>query len=177
MTFFGRRGGPVRLVLSVVAVGVLGLLLFVVTNLNQRLDNQQRANESTIAASEGIVAVNDRLTQRLGQLTELTHTAQAALDETSALAPLLTKLRVAIEPAAAMVATGTRGAETSNTQLVTMHAVLDQIRGRVLPLVESAAAFGDQGKELLTIVRGLVADLKASVAAARTINATLPLPG
>ncbi len=107
MIFFGRRGGPARMVLAIVAVGVLGLLTFVVFNLNTRLDNQQRANVTSIAASQDIVDVNDKVTGQLRQLTELTHTAQTALDATSALGPLLTKLDEAIAPAAAMLASST----------------------------------------------------------------------
>nr|BAA76343.1 orf9 [Rhodococcus sp. CIR2] len=109
MIFFGSRGGPARMVLAIVAVGVLGLLTFVVFNLNNRLDNQQRANVTSIAASQGIVDVNDKVTGQLRQLTELTHTAQTALDATAALGPLLIKLDEAIAPAAAMLASKHRG--------------------------------------------------------------------
>ncbi|ROZ52956.1 hypothetical protein EEB12_29505 [Rhodococcus sp. WS1] len=177
MIFFGRRGGPARMVLSIVAVGVLGLLAFVVFNLNTRLDNQQRANRTSITASQGIVDVNDRLTKQLQQLTELTHTAQTALDATSALGPLLTKLDEAITPAAGMLANSTDGAQFTNEQLTTIQGILDEVQNTVLPLVNSAQAFGDQGRQLLVIVRGLVGDLQGSVTAAQTINQMLPLPG
>jgi hypothetical protein len=177
MIFFGRQGGPARTVLAFVGVAVLGLLSFVIFNLNNRLDNQQAANEASIEASSAIVNVNDKLTERLQQLTDLTVTAQSALDETSALAPLLTKLQQAIAPAAAMVTSGTQGAQTSNAQLARMEAVLVQLKSKVLPLVESAGQFGGQGNQLLSIVRGLVGDLRGAVAAAKKINANLPLPG
>lgn len=177
MTFFGRRGGPARMVLSLVAVGVLGLLAFVVFNLNTRLDNQQRANTTTIDASQGIVEVNDKLTVQLQQLTNLTHTARTALDATSALGPLLTKLDEAITPAAAMLATSTSGAQMTNDQLTNIQSILGQVQNTVVPLVSSAQAFGDQGKQLLVTVQGLVTDLQVSVASAKTINQMLPLPG
>ncbi|MFC0454073.1 hypothetical protein [Rhodococcus jostii] len=177
MIFFGRRGGPARLVLSIVAVGVLGLLAFVVFNLNTRLDNQQRANETSISASQGIVDVNDRLTNQLHQLTELTRTAQTALDATSALGPLLTKLDEAITPVAQMLASSTDVAQLTNEQLANIQGILGEVQNTVLPLVSSAEAFGDQGRQLLAIVQGLVSDLQGSVAAAQTINQMLPLPG
>lgn len=177
MIFFGRQGGPARTVLAFVGVVVLSLLSFVIFNLNNRLDNQQAANEASIEASSAIVNVNDKLTDRLQQLTDLTVTAQSALDETSALAPLLTKLQQAIAPAAAMVTSGTQGAQTSNAQLARMEEVLVQLKSKVLPLVESAGQFGGQGNQLLSIVRGLVGDLRGAVAAAKKINANLPLPG
>ncbi|GAF48649.1 MULTISPECIES: hypothetical protein [Rhodococcus] len=177
MIFFGRRGGPSRMVLSIVAVGVLGLLAFVVFNLNTRLDNQQRANETSITASQGIVDVNDRLTGQLQQLTELTHTAQTALDATIALGPLLTALDEAITPAAQMLASSTDGAQLTNEQLTNIQGILGEVQNTVLPLVASAEAFGDQGRQLLAIVEGLVSDLHGSVAAAQTINQMLPLPG
>lgn len=174
MIFFGRRGGPARLVLSVVAVGVLSLLAFVVFNLNTRLDNQQKANETSITASQAIVDVNDRLTSQLQQLTELTHTA---LDATAALGPLLVKLDEAISPAAQMLATNTEVAQLTNQQLTNIQGILGEVQNTVLPLVESADAFGAQGRQLLAIVQGLVSDLQGSVAAAQTINQMLPLPG
>lgn len=177
MIFFGRPGGPARMVLSIVAVGVLGLLAFVVFNLNTRLDNQQRANETSITASQAIVDVNDRLTTRLLQLTELTHTAQTALDATSALGPLLVELDEAISPAAQMLASSTDGAQLTNQQLTNIQGILGEVQNTVLPLVDSARVFGDQGRQLLAVVQGLVSDLQGSVAAAQTINQMLPLPG
>ncbi|MGW5518140.1 hypothetical protein [Nocardia africana] len=165
------------MVLSIAAVCVLGLLAFVVFNLNTRLDNQQRANNTSIHASQSIVEVNDKLTNQLQQLTQLTHTARNALDATSTLGLLLTKLDAAIAPAAAMLATGTSGAQMSNNQLADIQSILGQVQNTVVPLVSSAQAFGDQGKQLLAIVQGLVADLQTSVASAKTINQMLPLPG
>ncbi|GCE44849.1 hypothetical protein Rhow_000475 [Rhodococcus wratislaviensis] len=177
MIFFGRRGGPARMVLAIVAVGVLGLLTFVVYNLNHRLDNQQQVNVTSIGVSQDIVDVNDKLTGQLQQLTELTHTAQTALDSAQALGPLLTKLDEAITPAAAMLAQGTSGAQMTNEQLQNIQSILGEVQNTVLPLVSSAEAFGAQGRDLLAIVQGLVSDLEGSVAAAQTINQMLPLPG
>lgn len=177
MTFFGRPGGPARTVLAFIGVGVLGLLSFVVFNLNHRLDNQQAANEQTLAASHDIVHVNDLLTNRLAELTALTHTAQSALDETQALAPLLTGLLNAIAPAAGTVSTATGGAVISNEKLAAMHQLLAGIKAKVVPLVASANAFGGQGRQLLVIVNGLVTDLQGAVAAAISINSSLPFPG
>ena len=56
-----------------------------------------------------------------------------------------------------------------STELLGDHLV--RFRRRLRP------AFGDQGKQLLSTVHGLVADLEGSVAAAKTINQMLPLPG
>ncbi|KLL95925.1 hypothetical protein SAMN04490240_0734 [Rhodococcus pyridinivorans] len=177
MTFFGRPGGPARMVLAIAAVGVLGLLTFVIFNLNTRLDNQQDVNLTSVAVSEDIVAVNDKLTGELQQLTELTNTARQALDATAALEPLLIRLDEAIGPAAHMLAQSTDGAQVTNEQLVTIQSILGEVQGTVLPLVESARAFGGQGTELLDIVQGLVADLRSSVESVHTINQMLPLPG
>lgn len=177
MIFFGRRGGPARLVLALSALGVLAVLSVIIFNLNTRLDNQQRANEASITASEDIVAINDTLTDQLAQLTELTVTAQSALDATAALGPLLTDLDTAISPAAAMLASSTDGAELTYDQLTTISEILGQIENTVVPLVASADQFGEQGRSLLTVVQGLVDDLQGSVAAAQTINQMLPLPG
>lgn len=177
MTFFGRRGGPARLVLAIVAVGVLVLLSFIIFTLNGRLDNQERANQTSIQASDRIVQVNDKVTTRLAELTELTHTAQTALDSTSALQPLLVKLGQAISPVAELLSADTTGAQITNAQLTTIQGILGQVEDTVVPLVSSAAKFGEQGKQLLNVVQGLVADLRSSVDSARTINNVLPLPG
>ncbi|MCZ4587567.1 hypothetical protein O4328_28430 [Rhodococcus opacus] len=177
MIFFGRRGGPARMVLSIVAVGVLSLFAFVIFNLNNRLDNQQQVNLTSISASEDIVAVNDKLTGELRQLTELTHTAHSALDATAALGPLLTRLDEAISPAAQMLSSNTAGAQMTNEQLVNIQGILGEVQNTVLPLVSSAQAFGDQGTQLLAVVQALVADLRSSVASVQTINQMLPLPG
>jgi len=165
------------MVLSISAVGVLGLLTFVIFNLNTRLDTQQDVNLTSVAVSEDIVAVNDKLTGELQQLTELTDTARQALDATAALEPLLIRLDEAIGPAAHMLAQSTGGAQVTNEQLVTIQSILGEVQGTVLPLVESARAFGGQGTELLDVVQGLVADLRSSVESVHTINQMLPLPG
>lgn len=177
MILFGRPAGPARMVLAVVAVGVLGLLSFVVFNLNNRLDNQQAANVTSIGASQGVVDINDSLTTQLAQLTSVTHTAQEALDATAALEPLLIQLDEAITPAAAMLSSSTDGAVVTNDQLNNIAGILDKVDQAVVPLVASAEAFGGQGGELLVIVQSLVADLAGSVDAAFTINQMLPLPG
>lgn len=165
------------MVLAIVAVGVLSLFAFVIFNLNNRLDNQQQVNLTSIAASEDIVAVNDTLTGELRQLTELTHTARGALDATSALEPLLIKLDEAIGPAAQMLSSSTSGAQMTNEQLTNIQTILGQVHDTVLPLVSSAQAFGEQGNQLLAVVQALVADLRSSVASVQTINQMLPLPG
>lgn len=174
--FFGRAHGPARMILAIAAVGVLGLLSFVVFNLNHRLDNQQRANLQTLAASKAIVEVNDKVTERLAQLTALTGTARQAVRQTQGLEPLLEQLKTAVQPAAAAVSTGSSGAQTSNRQLTTIQNVLNEVRDKVVPLVDSAGKFGDQGKQLVSIVQGLVSDLQGAVADAKTINQSLPLP-
>ncbi|MEB3371356.1 hypothetical protein [Saccharopolyspora mangrovi] len=173
--FFGPRHGPARMILSLIGVAVLGLLSFVVFNLNARLDAQERANQQSLAASRAIVEVNDKLTLRLAQLDKLADSVELAVDETESLTPLLIQLRDAIGPAAAAVSDGTAGAEQSNDKLATIKGVLEQVRGRVVPLVGSAEEFGDQGKQLVAILRGLVTDLEAAVAAAERINDSLPL--
>ncbi|WP_405163020.1 hypothetical protein OG203_43320 [Nocardia sp. NBC_01499] len=177
MIFFGRPGGPARLVLSIVAVGVLGVLIFVVTTLNTRLDHQQRVNQISVTASGSIVDVNDKLTSQLHQLTELTHTAQSALDATTALGPLLTRLHDAITPAARQLGSSADGARRTDAQLTDINGILGEVQNTIVPLVASAGTFGDQGKQLLAVLQGLVGDLQASVAAAHTINRMLPLPG
>ncbi len=163
--------------LSVAAVGALSLFAFVIVNLNTRLDNQQRVNLTSIAASEDIVAVNDKLTGELGQLTELTRTAQGALDATAALGPLLTRLDEAIGPAAQMLSSNTSGAQVTNEQLGNIQSILGEVQNTVVPLVTSAQTFGDQGTQLLSVVQALVADLRSSVTSVQTINQMLPLPG
>jgi outer membrane murein-binding lipoprotein Lpp len=175
--FFGRPGGPARLVISVLAVVVIGLLTFVVANLNNKLDIQHRTDEATLQATGQVVNVNDRLTQRLAQLTALTHSAQSALTDTKALGPLLVKLREALQPAAATVSSATSNVETTHAQLTTIQGVLNVIRNKVVPLVSSAQTLGGQGRQLRSVVRGLVSDLQAAVAAAMRINQSIPLPG
>lgn len=175
--FFGRPHGVVRMILAIAGVGVLALLSFVVFNLNNRLDNQQRANEQTLAASQALVNVNNDVTERLAQLTALTGSAGQAVRETQGLAPLLVKLREAIAPAAAMVHAGSTGGQTSQAQLTAIEGTLSEVRGTVVPLVTSARAFGEQGQQLVGIVQGLVSDLQTAVHDAKTINQALPLPG
>lgn len=177
MIFFGRRGGPARMVLSIVAVGVLSLLVFVIFNLNNRLDNQQRANLTSITASEDVVGVNDKLTRELQQFTELTTTARGVLDATAALEPLLARLDEAIGPVAQMLSQSTGGAQMSNEQLTSIQSILGEVQNTVLPLVSSAQTFGAQGTQLLAVVQALVADLRSSVESVQTINQMLPLPG
>jgi hypothetical protein len=175
--FFGRPYGVVRMILALAGVGVLALLTFVVLNLNNRLDNQQRANLQTLAASQALVSVNNDVTDRLAQLTALTSNAGQAVHETQSLAPLLVTLREVIAPAAAMIHTGSVGGQVSNAQLTAIEGTLAEVRGTVVPLVSSARAFGGQGQQLVGIVQGLVSDLRAAVSDAETINRALPLPG
>lgn len=177
MVFFGKRGGPMRMVWAICAVGVLVLLAFVVFNLNTRLDNQQRANLASVHASDRIVNVNDSVTGELRRLTELTSTAQEALEATQDLHPQLVELGKAIGPVADLLNENTAGAQVTNEQLAGIQTALTEVQSVIVPLVASAEKFGGQGKELLTTVNGLVTDLKASVASARTINQMLPLPG
>lgn len=177
MLFFGRPHGPLHMILAVVGVAVLGLLTFVVVNLNNRLDTQQRVNEQTLSASQDLVNVNNDVTERLAQLTALTGSAQQAVNETQDLGPLLVKLREAIAPAAAMVHVGSTGGQTSNAQLTAIEGTLKEVRGTVVPLVASARTFGGQGQQLVGIVQGLVSDLQTAVKDAEEINRSLPLPG
>lgn len=177
MMFFGRPGGPARTVLASVAVSVLALLSFVIFNLNQSLDDQQRVNATTVDVSQGILDVTDQLTVELGNLTELTGTAQTALDSITALQPILTRLRDVITPVAASLSSSTNGAQVTSEQLGTIAQLLGDVHDAVVPLVDSARAFGDQGKTLLAMIEGLVTDLQAAVASAATINQMLPLPG
>lgn len=177
MTFFGRVGGPARLVWAVIMLCVLLLLSFVVFTLNGRLDKQQQANLTSVAASGRIDGVNDKVTMQLAQLTDLTHTAQHALDATTKLGPLLTELNAAIGDAAGLLNSSTGGAKLTNDQLTTIEGLMTKVRQTVTPLVSSAAEFGNQGDQLLSTAKGLVADLRSAVASARTINQMLPLPG
>lgn len=177
MIFFGRRGGPMRLVWACVALSVLLLLSFVLFNLNTRLDNQQQANLASIDASDRIVGVNDDVTNQLRELTDLTHTAQTALEATAALQPLLIQLDKAITPVAELLRTNTAGAQITNQQLAGIQGSLTQVEQVIVPLVASAEKFGQQGVSLLRIVQNLVVDLKSAVDSAQTINQMLPLPG
>lgn len=173
---FGRRSGPVRFVLAVVVVGVLGLLAVTVFRLNARLDHQEVANQETLSASKAIVTVNDRVTARLAQLTDLTKTAGKALNETKGLEPLLVSLQEAVEPAAATIAGGRAGGEASKAQLVKIESIVNDVEGRTSRLVKNAQAFGEQGDTLLGVVRALVNDVRSALAAAERINKALPLP-
>ncbi|HSV64515.1 MAG TPA: hypothetical protein VLJ59_01235 [Mycobacteriales bacterium] len=175
--FFGRPGGPARAVLATVAVVVLALLTFVIVNLNDRLDKQEQTDQRTLAATSAIVNVNDKLTQRLAQLNDLTRSAQATVAATKGLGPLLIELRTAIKGAADLVTSDTSSVQTTNAQLTTIQGVLNAIRDKVVPLVPSVTALGGQAKQLLAVVRGLVSDLRSAVAAAEKINRSLPLPG
>ncbi|WP_327097510.1 hypothetical protein OIE68_01125 [Nocardia vinacea] len=177
MMFFGRPGGPARTVLALVAVGVLGLLSFVIFNLNRSLDNQQHVNATSVGVSHSFLDVNDQLTRELGELTKLTGTAQTALDSIKALGPLLAKLHDAITPVAASLSSSAQGAQVTTEQLGDIARILGEVHDVVIPLVDSARTFGDQGKALLAMIEGLVTDLQAAVASAATINQVLPLPG
>jgi fructoselysine-6-P-deglycase FrlB-like protein len=174
---FGRRSGPVKAVLAAVALVVLSVLIVTFARLGQNLAAQAAINQESQRNAEAAVAVTDRLTTRLAQLTRLTDTAQLALDDTRALQPLLVQLRDATRPAADSIAVARAGGETTHTDLRRIQQIVVQLRQQVLPLVPSAAAFGDQGTQLLTILQGVNDDLETSIAAARRINNALPLPG
>jgi hypothetical protein len=174
---FGRRSGPVKAVLAAVALVVLSVLLVTFARLGQNLAAQAAINQESQRNAEAAVAVTDRLTTRLAQLTRLTDTAQLALDDTRALQPLLVQLRDATRPAADSIAVARAGGETTHTDLRRIQQIVVQLRQQVLPLVPSAAAFGDQGTQLLTILQGVNDDLKTSIDAAQRINNALPLPG
>lgn len=171
---FGRPEGLARLIFAVVGVGVIATLGVTLASLNKQLEDQERANQETLRASEAIVDVNDQVTTRLEQLTALTGTADEALQEAQALEPLLVELRDAVEPAAATIASGRGGAEISEERLTRIEGIVADIEGRTDALVTEAQAFGAQGRELEAIVRGLVDDVEASLEAARRINEQLP---
>ncbi|GAB6919830.1 hypothetical protein JCM9803A_02800 [Rhodococcus erythropolis] len=177
MMFFGRPGGPTRTVLALAAVGVLGLLSIVIFNLNRSLENQQHVNVTSMNASQSILEVNDQLTTELGEMTQLTGIAQSALDSTRALGGLLTKLHEAITPAAASLTSSAQGTEITTEQLAGIAQILGEVQDVILPLVDSAQTFGDQGQALLASIERLVADLETAVQSATTINQMLPLPG
>ena len=174
---FGRRSGPVKAVLAAVALVVLSVLIVTFARLGQNLAAQAAINQESQRNAEAAVAVTDRLTTRLAQLTRLTDTAQLALDDTRALQPLLVQLRDATRPAADSIAVARAGGENTHTDLRRIQQIVVQLRQQVLPLVPSAAAFGDQGTQLLTILQGVNDDLETSIDAARRINNALPLPG
>ncbi|MCG7631453.1 MULTISPECIES: hypothetical protein [Gordonia] len=177
MTFFGRRGGPMRMVLAFIAVIMLAVLCFVIVNLNTRLDKQHQANLESIHRSEQIVTVNDELTQQLQSLTSLTADAQSALDATAGLGPVLARLGEAIKPVARLLTSNTAGAQLTNDQLNAIRIILIEVQTKVEALKISAKAFGNQSTQLLDLVSGLVTDLESSVSSAQTINQMLPLPG
>jgi hypothetical protein len=174
---FGRRSGPVKAVLAAVALVVLLVLIVTFARLGQNLAAQAAINQESQRNGEAAVAVTDRLTTRLAQLTRLTDTAQLALDDTLALQPLLVQLRDATRPAADSIAVARAGGETTHTDLRRIQQIVVQLRQQVLPLVPSAAAFSDQGTQLLDILQGVNDDLETSIDAARRINNALPLPG
>lgn len=173
----GRPGGPARLAFSAVAVAVIGVLIFVTFNLNTRLDHQQQANVHSIDGSSDIVKVNDDLTVRLSELTKVTETARQALTATSALDPVLVRLEDAIRGAARLMTTTADHTALTNQQLGVISALLIDVREIVVPLTASTNQFGNQAKDLLTSVQGLVTSLEGSVESARRINQVLPVPG
>ena len=174
--FIGRPGGPGRMVLSMVVLGVLGTLAFVFVNLNARLDAQKAANDATLARTSDIVDVNERVTTRLSQLTDLTEKSHQALDDTRALEPRLQDLASAITPATRSLSSTTNQTGGTKTQLVTIQQVLNAVRDGVIPLTTSAEAFGDQGAALLPVLQSLNSDLRSAVASARRIDEAIPLP-
>ncbi len=174
---FGMRSGPLKAVLAAVTLMVLLVLIVTFARLGQNLAAQAAINQESQRHAEAAVAVTDRLTARLAQLTRLTDTAQLALDDTRALKPLLVQLHDVTRPAADSIAVGRAGGEKSQADLRRIQQIAVQLRQRVLPLVPSAAAFGDQGRELLTILQGINDDLDRSITAAQRVNNAIPLPG
>ena len=175
-SFLGRRGGPARAVLALVMMGVLGTLAFVFVNLNMRLDAQKAANDVTVERTSVIVDVNDRVSMRLQALSDLTDKAQLALEETEGLQPSLEALSAAIGPAAATLDTATTTTVTTNDQLTTINEILVAVRDGVVPLADSAKAFGAQGNSLVDVLRLLNQDLRRAVSSARRIDNGIPLP-
>src|SRR5947209_47874 len=131
---FGRRSGPVKAVLAAVALVVLSVLIVTFARLGQNLAAQAAINQEPQRNAEAAVAVTDRLTTRLAQLTRLTDTAQLALDDTRALQPLLVQLRDATRPAADSIAVARAGGETTHTDLRRIQQIVVQLRQQVLPL-------------------------------------------
>jgi small-conductance mechanosensitive channel len=174
---FGRRSGPIKAVLAAVTLTVQLVLIVTFARLGHNLAEQAAINQESQRNAEAAVAVTDRLTTRLAQLTRLTDTAQLALEDTRALKPLLVQLHDATRPAADSIAVGRAGGEMSRADLRRIQQIVVALRQRVLPLVPSAAAFGDQGTQLLTMLQGVNDDLARSIDAAQRINNALPLPG
>jgi hypothetical protein len=149
----------------------------VIFNLNRSLDNQQRVNTTSVGVSETFLDINDQLTTELGNLTELTSTAESALESIRALGPLLAELHDAITPVAASLSSTAQGAQVTNEQLAVIAQILGEVHNVIIPLVDSAQAFGQQGEALLAMIEGLITDLQTAVESAATINQMLPLPG
>ncbi|HTK65722.1 MAG TPA: hypothetical protein VL595_25290 [Pseudonocardia sp.] len=173
---FGRESGPVKFALGVLGLGTILVLVVTMARLNTRLATMEQQNRLTLAGARAIATADDRFTRRLQHLSALVDSTNLALDETRKLQPLLTDLKAAVVPAAAAVSTGSGGGVRSNVQLRRVEAALLQLQEHTLPLVRSADAFGGQGEDLLHVIDGLVADLRAGVDAAARINAVLPLP-
>lgn len=171
---FGRPAGPVRVILGFVALSVFATLGITIYRIGDKLNGLAAGAETTLDGSGAIVRVNDKVTERLAQLTDLTGVAQLALDETRGLTPLLTQLADAVRPATAQVAAGRVGGEASEATLREIEKIVVALENRAAGLLTSAQAFGGQQTDLLGIVEALVADVEASLADARRINEEIP---
>lgn len=174
---FGKPGGPARVTFAIAAIACLAVLIYVVFNLNGRLDKQQSANLSSVENSSEIVGVNDELTNRLGELTRVTETAKQALAATADLEPVLMKLDEAIGGAAALLGSTTDRTEATADQLKDIATLLIKVRDIVVPLSDKTGDFGDQATRLSASIQELVANLNRAVASAKRINDVLPVPG
>lgn len=171
---FGRPHGPVRVLLGFVALAVFATLGITIYRIGDRLDGLAAGAETTLIGSGAIVEVNDKVAERLVQLTALTDVAQQALEETKGLSPLLDSLAAAVRPAAAQVTAGRVGGEASEATLREIERIVVALETKAAALLGSAEAFGGQQDELITVVTDLVADVEASLADARRINAEIP---
>ena len=171
---FGRPHGPVRVLLGFVALATFATLGISIYRIGDKLEGLAQGAETTLVGSQAIVQVNDKVADRLEQLTALTGTAQLALDETKAITPLLADLQEAVKPAAAQVAAGRSGAEAGEAALRAIEKIVVALETRAAALLSSAEAFGAQETELIAIVTELVADVEAALADARRINEEIP---
>ena len=173
---FGRPGGPFRALLAFIFIGVVLTLILVVVALNIDLARQEHNNQTTLQISHSLVSVNDRITQRLSQVTDLAGVAAKALDETKALGPLLVQLHDVTATAANSVDQGRNGVQASASKLTTAVNLARTILAHTDQAVANAQGLLGQGNDLLGIVQGLIKDVQAAVTDATRINNGLPLP-
>lgn len=175
---FGRPGGPFRAIVGFIFIGVFLTLVLIIVALNIDLARQEDNNKTTLRISRSLVTVNDKITVRLQQVTDLSGVAAKALDETRALGPLLVQLGEVTGSALGTLQEGESIVrETAGPgKLGRTLAITEDIIKNAVPLGDNAAAFLGQGNQLLGIVQGLVKDVEAALAAATRINNGLPLP-